>query len=1012
MSNRLDYGDVVDPKLNDQLKQLSEEFKKTANSIIQSIDNLRKSSGGYSGKVKAQNDIEKKSIKVKRDYFKSVEGLLKQRQKEEQAIGREIKKREEVKRKQLEKIKANRGEANSLQRLEFHIKNLTKLRKQQNTQTENGIKRFKQLTNQLQQLKTKQKEYNDQVRATSTATKRSSKNLAANIKQFAAMYLSVFALVGIFKNITGIFVKFEKENSRLASILDTTKEGITVLSEDAKRLGAITAFTATEVTGLQIELAKLGFSQNEIKGSTEGILNLAAATGTDLARSAEIAGATIRAFNLDASEATRVADVFAKATSESALDMEKLGTAISIVAPVAANANVSLEKTTAQLGKLTDRGLDASTAATGLRNVYLELSKQGFTLEQAFEMINSASDKNAASLQLFGKRGATIGTILANTTIEVQKLDESLQGAAGTAQRMADTQLDNLTGSVTKMKSAWEGLVLSVEDGEGVFSSFFRGFVDRITEGLQALKELNTSVEDLARSVEEAGLNKFREDLKELSDEELQTRLQLTESAIERAKAANEEVKIIQFLSSQLTIIREQIAENAKAERIAEEQRIKTAQAAAELRAKEAEEKRKEKEKEAEEERKKNEKILKEQERFRKEFERENAKLLQNIKAQELKDFQDKQALDQSSFDLRIKQLRQQGQSEEDLAKEIKRFQITQAIETLEFLRITGEQQNATQIQLTRDLIAGLEIELQELNNIKKPKIQEILGLDDQQFAAAKQAASTFLNELGSILSAIAQTQIDAAQKRIDESDKRLEKLEDDRKSAEDRLARGEAANLDLIDQQIAEEKALRDKAEKDRQKAVKQQQALDTIAQVSSMITAVAQVIKGFSLIPIIGPALGIAAAIALVGAFTKLKIEQSRNLAEGEVMIDGKGTETSDSIPANLSKHESVIKAKSTKKSVRSLTNINDGVWSDKDILPAMELYNAFNPDNNITRHYNFQLPDRKVSDNSDINSKLLKENILLQKQILNRKSVIIDNGKIYEINHNTGMITVKSN
>jgi TP901 family phage tail tape measure protein len=177
------------------------------------------------------------------------------------------------------------------------------------------------------------------------------------------------------------------------------------LTDQARELGATTRFTAGEVASLQKEFAKLGFDQTEIQNMTEATLQLAAATGTELPRAAEVTGATLRGFGLEAFETQRVVDVMAKSFSSSSLDMEKFATAMSSVAPVAKTAGLSVEKTTALLGTLTDRGLDASTAGTGLRNIFLELSKRGLSFEEAMLQINSATDKNAASLDLFGKRG-------------------------------------------------------------------------------------------------------------------------------------------------------------------------------------------------------------------------------------------------------------------------------------------------------------------------------------------------------------------------------------------------------------------------------------------------------------------------------------------------------------------------------------------------------------------------------------------------------------------------------
>jgi len=287
--------------------------------------------------------------------------------------------------------------------------------------------------------------------------------------------------LAIIRNITGIVRNFEQSQADLASVLGVNVEEMKALTEQARELGATTRFTAGEVAGLQKEFAKLGFDQTEIQAMTEATLQLAAATGTDLPRAAEVTGSTLRAFGLDASETQRVVDVMAKSFSSSSLDMEKFATAMASVAPVAKSAGLNIEETTALLGTLTDRGIDASTAGTGLRNVFLELAKNGMTFEEAMNEINSASDKNAKSLELFGKRGATIGTILSETAGDVATLEAKLNDAGGAAEEMAEKQLDTLNGQLDLLKSAWEGFILDLEEGTGVFSGLkdVIGFVAR-----------------------------------------------------------------------------------------------------------------------------------------------------------------------------------------------------------------------------------------------------------------------------------------------------------------------------------------------------------------------------------------------------------------------------------------------------------------------------------------------------------------------------------------------------
>jgi TP901 family phage tail tape measure protein len=117
------------------------------------------------------------------------------------------------------------------------------------------------------------------------------------------------------------FQAFEQQMAELKAVSGASANEMERLSDNAKKLGATTIFTAKEVGALQTEFARLGFSAAEIEKVTEATLYLAQASGEDLARSAEIAGATIRAFGLDAADTTHVADVMAESFNKSALDL-------------------------------------------------------------------------------------------------------------------------------------------------------------------------------------------------------------------------------------------------------------------------------------------------------------------------------------------------------------------------------------------------------------------------------------------------------------------------------------------------------------------------------------------------------------------------------------------------------------------------------------------------------------------------------------------------------------------
>ncbi len=303
--------------------------------------------------------------------------------------------------------------------------------------------------------------------------------------------IAIGAVTKLVGSAIGIIKDFEKANSQLRAVLGGTNEEMKELSNQAKELGATTAFTASQVTELQTEFAKLGFPTEDILDMTEATLNGAAALGSDLGEQAALTGALLKQYGLDAKDAAAVNDTLATAAAKSALDFGKLQTALPIVGATAAAVGQDLDQTTVLLGKLSDRGLDASTSGTSLRNVFLELSKQGLTMDEAMAKINGSTDKAKTSMELFGKRGATAGLILADTNGVITDLETALVDADGAAKEMADTMLDNLAGDITKANSAWEGFILSIEDGEGVISEAARSITSSFTGVLNQLTLLN-----------------------------------------------------------------------------------------------------------------------------------------------------------------------------------------------------------------------------------------------------------------------------------------------------------------------------------------------------------------------------------------------------------------------------------------------------------------------------------------------------------------------------------------
>ena len=269
-------------------------------------------------------------------------------------------------------------------------------------------------------------------------------------------------LVAIGGSAVKVFADFEQGMAKVKAISGATDKQFKALSADARRLGKATRFTATEVSGLQLEYSKLGFTTNETLNATEATLNLAQATGTDLATAASVAGATLRAFGLDATETTHLTDVMAQSFSSSALDMEAFSSSMSFVAPVAKAAGVSVEETSAMLAVLANAGIKGSKAGTALRRIFSELSNDGTPLTEQFKKLGKEGLNLADAKDEVGRSAQSALLILAEGAEKIKPLTQELKNADGAARSMAQTMDDTTTGQIKLMQSAIEGAQLVI----------------------------------------------------------------------------------------------------------------------------------------------------------------------------------------------------------------------------------------------------------------------------------------------------------------------------------------------------------------------------------------------------------------------------------------------------------------------------------------------------------------------------------------------------------------------
>ena len=283
---------------------------------------------------------------------------------------------------------------------------------------------------------------------------------------------------------------FEQAMSDVEAISGANAEEIAALTEQAKDLGASTAFTAQQVSEGMSYMAMAGWKTNDMLVGMDSMLALAAASGEDLGTVSDIVTDALTAFGLKASDTARFADVLAAASSNANTNVGMMGETFKYAAPVAGALGYSIEDIAIAVGLMANSGIKASQAGTTLRNIFngflgdVELSSNAFgdltisfinsdgtmkslsesldTLRYYFSQMTEA-ERVQNAVNLAGQRGYSgLLAILNSTTEDYDKLADAIYNSTGAAQKMADIKLDNMNGQLTIAKSAWEGLQIAI----------------------------------------------------------------------------------------------------------------------------------------------------------------------------------------------------------------------------------------------------------------------------------------------------------------------------------------------------------------------------------------------------------------------------------------------------------------------------------------------------------------------------------------------------------------------
>lgn len=315
---------------------------------------------------------------------------------------------------------------------------------------------------------------------------------------------------------------FESQMSRVKAISGATGEEFEQLKAQAMQLGADTSFSASQAAEGMENLAAAGFTTSEIMNAMPGLLNLAAASGEDLASSSDIAASTLRGFGLAASDAAHVADVLAANANRTNSSVADTGEAMKYIAPLARAAGLSLEETAAAIGIMANAGVNGSQAGTSLRGALSRLSKPTKDMSEAMDelgisfydsndkmkslteqvgMLRQATEgmtdeqKNNYLVTLYGQEALSGMLALINEGEgSLGELTNAYKNCDGAAQKAAETMQDNLSGALEQLGGSAQTLGLA----------FYNSVADNLKN---AAKTATESINNITDSFNNGGLN-------------------------------------------------------------------------------------------------------------------------------------------------------------------------------------------------------------------------------------------------------------------------------------------------------------------------------------------------------------------------------------------------------------------------------------------------------------------------------------------------------------------------
>ena len=334
-------------------------------------------------------------------------------------------------------------------------------------------------------------------------------------KKFMPVTLGVVGLGGTAAVKTA--ADFDSAMSKVAAVSGATGSDLEALRDKAREMGEKTKFSASEAAEAMNYMAMAGWKTEDMLSGIEGVMNLAAASGEDLATTSDIVTDALTAFGLTAKDSGHFADILAAASSNANTNASMMGETFKYCAPIAGALGFSAEDTAEAIGLMANAGIKGSQAGTALRTIMNNLSGEvkicGSSIGEvtiattnadgsmrdlsdiladcrtAFSGL-SESEKAAAAESLVGKNAMSGFLALMNAgEADIEKLSSAIDNCDGSAASMAETMNDNLAGQLQILKSQLEELAISF--GELLMPAIrtIVGWIQKFVDWLNSMDE-------------------------------------------------------------------------------------------------------------------------------------------------------------------------------------------------------------------------------------------------------------------------------------------------------------------------------------------------------------------------------------------------------------------------------------------------------------------------------------------------------------------------------------------